>query len=94
MLLKKNMELSFGDHARFKAGRRGIPMEIVLEVATAPQQIIPSTGSKAICQSKLFDSAEGKEMLFRVVVKDIGNLRRVITAYKTSKFEKYWRISP
>lgn len=85
------MEIFISDHACFKAERRDIPVGIIMNVAQSPQQEIPSVSGRTICQSKLFDPEEEKEMLFRVVVRDIKELRRVITAYKTSKIERYWR---
>jgi len=40
--------------------------------------------------STMIDYDMNKEMLFRVVVSDVGLVRNVVTAYKTSKIAKYW----
>ena len=87
------MEILISDHAKFKAGRRDIPLDVLIEVARTPQQEIVYVGGRTICQSKIHDPAAKKEMLFRVVVKDTGDLRKVITVYKTSKIEKYWKAA-
>ena len=84
------MRVLISDHARFEAERREIPISIVLEVAQSPQQETQSIGDRTICQSRIYDSVTGKEMLYRVIVRDIENTRTVITVYKTSKIEKYW----
>jgi len=45
---------------------------------------------RRICQSKYFDSGTGKEMLLRVICEERNTLFSVITAYKTSRIDKYW----
>jgi len=41
-------------------------------------------------QNKYFDKTEGKDMLLRVIGKESPKGFVLITAYKTSKIEKYW----
>ena len=85
------MEVYISNHARFEAERRNITMETVMGIAQSPQQVIPSFGGKTICQSIIFDLVEKKEMLVRVVAKDMDDSRFVVTVYKTSKINKYWK---
>jgi len=84
------MEISISDHARLRAQRRKVPIDIITSVAISPEQVVYLERGRIVCQSKLFDPILGKEMLFRIIVEDKGNIREVITAYKTSKVGKYW----
>ena len=87
------MEIIISDHARFEAKRRDVPIDLVMEITQSPQQAVISINGRIICQSRLIDPKLNKEMLFRVVVKDVANQRLVITVYKTSKIEKYWEVT-
>jgi len=78
------------DHARFEIQRRGIEEADIVAVINRPQQRIPSLKGRTILQSKYFDKTEGKEMLLRIIGKESPKQFIVITAYKTSKVEKYW----
>ena len=79
------------DHARFEMQRRGISEDAVLEVALAPEQVVPSSGQREIRQSLVEDALTGKTMLLRLVVVRDEETIFVVTAYKTSKVEKHWR---
>jgi len=71
--------------------RRGIPNTMVEAVLNSPEQKLPdeSHAGRWIYQSRMrFD--DGKLYLLRVVVSD-EEPPTVITAYKTSRIEKYWR---
>jgi len=50
-----------------------------------------SRKGRVILQSKYKNSIEQKEMLLRVIGKEVNGVFIVITAYKTSKIEKYWK---
>jgi hypothetical protein len=45
---------------------------------------------RAVFQSKYYDIIEQKEMLLRVIAETAADTLRVISAYKTSRIEKYW----
>ncbi len=83
------MKIEISGHAKFAAERRNISINMVEAIAENPQQIVES-GLRIICQSILRDENSLREMLYRLVVEDIGNIRKVITVYKTSKIDKYW----
>jgi hypothetical protein len=85
--------LVISEHARFEMARRRISDEAVREVALLPQQVVSSQKGRRIHQSRLIDPAEEKEMLLRVVVEERRGELLVVTAYKTSKVEKYWQGS-
>ncbi len=90
--LNRNMEINLSNHARRQAERRGIPEDVLMDVARNPQQLLDSIEGRKICQSKMIDPGSGKEMLLRLVVKDINDIRFIVTVYKTSKIEKYWEV--
>ncbi len=85
------MDITIKEHARFEIQRRGIEESDIISVINQPQQIIPSKKGRIILQSKYYDRRERKEMLLRVIGKENPERFIFITAYKTSKIEKYWR---
>jgi hypothetical protein len=72
--------------------RRQIPYSFVESTLLNPEQIIPAHGGKVAYQSRI-DFGAGKIFLVRVIVNDSADPSVVVTVYRTSKIEKYWRIS-
>jgi hypothetical protein len=87
-LLKK---IQFTDHAKFEMKRRRIKEKIVEEIVRNPAQVIDLKEGRCICQARYFNGFEQKEMLLRIVIEETIREINVITAYKTSKFHKYWK---
>ena len=85
------MKAVFSEHALFEMKRRGIEKESVKEVVERPQQEIPSRNNKIILQSKYLNGLQNKEMLLRVIGRKSGKDILIITAYKTSRIERYWQ---
>jgi hypothetical protein len=83
-----NFELS--KHAREEMTRRDIPLQTVESVLSSPQQVVLDSTGKRVYQSKV-ELEAGKTYLIRVVTNEEGDVPVVITAYRTSKIEKYWR---
>ncbi|MFA5865915.1 MAG: DUF4258 domain-containing protein [Phycisphaerae bacterium] len=84
------MKFRLSSHAKLEMGERDLSNEIIEDVMTNPQQVISSYGGRKIYQSKIaFD--DGKIFLVRAIVKDDINPAVVVTVYRTSKIEKYWR---
>lgn len=79
------------EHARWRAERRGIDEATVFEVAAAPEQVAPVRPGREIRQSRREDPALGKRYLVRVVIDTETEVDRVITVYRSSKLDKYWR---
>lgn len=77
-------------HAQTEIERRGIPLYLVESVLTSPQQIVLEKDGRKAYQSQL-DFGDGKVFLLRVIVADDIEPTVVITVYKTSRIEKYWR---
>jgi len=80
------------EHARWRAERRGIGEATVSEVAAAPEQVIPVRPGREIRQSHWEDPALEKRYLVRVVVDTRADVDRVVTVYRSSKIDKYWRM--
>lgn len=84
------MDIILTNHAKFEIDRRQISEEAAIGVAQNPEQVIKLLQGRRIGQSRYFDSRANKEMLLRVICEERDNLLFVITAYKTSKIDKYW----
>lgn len=78
------------EHAKFQMNRRGITEMFVLKVVKNPEQKTKLRSKRCICQSRYFNKSEEREMLVRVVVEQTNDDLKVITAYKTSRVDKYW----
>jgi hypothetical protein len=75
-------------HARFEMKRRGILRTQIEATIRAPGQILPSVKGRHIYQSRI---GRAGRLLLRVIVKEDDRAYHVVTAYKTSKVNKYWR---
>jgi len=73
------------EHARFEMKRRGIRQADVIATIRNPGQTLASSKGRRIYQSRL------GHLLLRVIVKEVAQAYHVVTAYKTSKVDKYWR---
>ena len=84
------MEFHLTPHAAQELLRRNIPRPFLDQVLADPQQIVVERQGRKAYQSRL-DFGDGKVFLLRAIVDDSATPARVITAYRTSKIEKYWR---
>lgn len=84
------MDYELTPHASEEIARRGIPLELVEATLYAPQQIVPSYGRRRVYQS-IVEFGVSRLYLLRLVVDDSVHPSRVITAYRTSRVEKYWK---
>ena len=76
-------------HVAFEMHRRGIDETTVRQVLAQPEQREVVRPGREVLQSRL--EFEGQIYLVRVFV-DIDRVPpQVVTAYRTSKIEKYWR---
>jgi hypothetical protein len=69
--------------------RRKISVDLVESVLNNPQQVISEKEGRKAYQSKI--DVDGRAFLLRVIVVDDVEPAVVITVYKTSKIDKYWR---
>jgi len=82
--------IALSEHARAQAARRGISVETVLAVARAPEQRLPVRPGREIRQARVSIPSGGPLYLVRVVVDAGPTEETVVTAYRTSKIDKYW----
>jgi hypothetical protein len=83
------MRYKLSQHARQEMERRSIPIALVEKVPGRPDQVVPERGGKKAYQSQ--KSLGGKIFLVRVIVDDAVEPAVVVTAYRATKVEKYWR---
>jgi hypothetical protein len=83
------MEVRLTDHAEKQIQYRELDRQLIFEIALNPEQMIEEPDLPPIAQSRV--SQDGKMYLIRVAFRDEGDIRLVITVYKTSKVSKYWR---
>jgi mRNA-degrading endonuclease RelE of RelBE toxin-antitoxin system len=83
------MEYRFSRHSQTEMERRKISVDLVESVLDNPQQVISEKEGRKAYQSKI--DVGGKFFLLRVIVVDDVEPAVVITVYKTSKIDKYWR---
>ena len=81
----------FTDHALSEMDRRGISKDEVAAVLAKPEQSELVRAGRIVYQSKLSMGEPPKEYVLRVFVDTDRNPSQVVTAYRTSKIEKYWR---
>jgi hypothetical protein len=77
-------------HASQKLSLRGILPREVERVLVEPGQILEAPGVGQCYQSK-FMASTGKMYLLRVFVNDAIDPAVVVTVYRTSQINKYWR---
>ena len=82
------MRYRLSEHARQEIDRRRIPLSLVEAVLENPEQVVPSRGAAKGYQSKC--EIGGKMFLLRAIVDDSVDPAAVVTAYRTTKIEKYW----
>ena len=85
------MKIQYSKHAEGTLEEREIAKETVEELIRKPQQVIKGKGNKQIVQGIM--KRENQEFLLRVVYIETEATMKVITAYWTSKIDKYWEGS-
>ena len=79
------------DHAKTEMERRGITEEQVTTVLLAPEQSESVREGREVYQSRFKLGEPIKNFLIRVFVDYDRIPPDVVTTYRTSKIEKYWR---
>jgi hypothetical protein len=85
------MEVKFTPHASFEIKRRQLTEEIVRYVIEHPEQHWEVRKGRVIFQSRVKMSIPEKDYLIRVFVDIDREPAEVVTAYRTTRMEKYWR---
>ena len=81
----------FSDHAISEMTRRRISKDEVTDVLSKPEQSEQVRAGRTVYQSKFILGDPPKEYVLRVFVDIDHNPPQIVTAYRTSKIEKYWR---
>ena len=81
---------TLSSHVLQEMARRGVLREVVEDILAQPEQVVAGRDNRTIYQSRL-DKEEEKTYLVRVVVDEQIDPPVVITVYRTSKVQKYWR---
>jgi hypothetical protein len=81
----------FTDHALFEMARRRISKDEIAAVLAKPEQSEQVRTGRIVYQSKSSSGEPPKEYILRVFVDINRNPPQVVTAYRTSRIEKYWR---
>ena len=89
--LPPRMDAELSEHVQQEMARRGIPLSVVESVLTAPAQKVPEHGDVVCYQSKV--EINQKPYLVRVMVNEKATPPKVVTAYRTSKINKYWKLT-
>ena len=89
--LSKCVKPVLSRHAEREMDRRGIPLAVVQSVLDVPAQIVPEHGDVVCYPSQV--EINGKPYLVRVMVNNEVSPPKVVTAYRTSKINKYWQTT-
>ena len=84
------MRFRFLRHAEREMMRRAIPKDLVESLLRNPQQRVREAGCKWIYQSQV-EFGRGRMYLVRAVGAEDEDPPVVVTVYRTSRIEKYWR---
>jgi hypothetical protein len=87
-LIGRLVRYTLSRHAQQEIERRRIPLGLLEAVLEKPDQVILERGVAKAFQSKC--DIGGKMFLLRVMVDDSLDPAVVVTAYRTTKIEKYW----
>lgn len=79
-------------HALLGMQRRGLEATLLSQVLSAPEQREVVRPGRDLLQSRI--DMDGKRYLLRVFVDVDKNPAEVVTVYRTSRIEKYWRNEP
>jgi len=85
-------EFVFTGHALFEMKRRGISEAEVSSLLRAPEQREEQRPGRCIYQKRVAGPSEDKEYLLRVFVDVDRDPAEIVSAYRTSKVGKYWRL--
>lgn len=84
----------FTPHARSEMARRGLSEGVVRSVLSSPEQRLPVRDGRDVLQSVVVLGEPAKRYLVRVFVDIDRQPPAVVTAYQTSKVDKYWSPTP
>ena len=87
--MSDTIRVEFTAHAEEQIAARKMDRAQIIAVATAPEQVVSEPGKPLVAQSRI--QFKGKTFLLRVAFHDEGDVRLVITVYRTSQVRRYWQ---
>ncbi len=78
-------------HAAFEMHRRGLSESVVRSILVAPEQRLEVRPGRIVLQSRIPMGSMNRAYLVRVFVDVDRHPAEIVTVYRTSKVEKYWR---
>jgi uncharacterized protein DUF4258 len=87
-------EFVISAHARSEMQRRGLTQEIIQQVIASPEQRVGVREHRIVLHSRVMMGTPQKMYLVRVVIDTDRRPARVVTVYRTTKVDKYWRTGP
>jgi hypothetical protein len=84
-------EYRLTDHAQLEKERRQITEAEIAQVLSAPEQSEIVRPGRMVYQSRVKVGEPARTYLLRVFVDVDRRPAEVVTAYRTSKIDKYWR---
>ncbi len=81
----------FTNHARLEMQRRTVTEHEVQFVLATPEQSEEVRVGRCVYQSRVTSAISSKMFLIRVFVDIDRDPAEVVTVYRTSKIDKYWR---
>ena len=76
------------EHAKEEIIRRQISINILEQVLSTPQSIVPATNNRK-CYQAVYTFENQKKYLVRIIAEEKEGCLFIITGYKTSKIGKY-----
>ena len=86
------MRYRVSKHARRECERRRISLSVLDQVMQEPQQVLSERDGKRSYQSQI-EFPNARTFLVRAIVDDMEQPATVVTVYRTTRIEKYWRSS-
>ncbi len=84
-------EYRLTNHARFEMERRGISEAEIAQVLSAPDQVDLVRPGRAVYQSRMGFGESRQTYLLRIFVDIDREPAEVVTAYRTSRIDRYWK---
>ena len=91
-------EFVISDYARLEMRRRDVTDDMVQQIVAAAEQRFLVRDGRVVLQSRVTMGMPSKMYLVRVVVDVVVDIDRrpaeVVTVYRTTRLNKYWRDQP
>lgn len=84
-----SVKYRLSSHAQAEIGQRQIPLAVVESIIETPEQIVPERGAVRAYPSRRY--IVGEMFLVRVLVDDSSDPVVIVTAYRTTRIDRYWR---